>query len=1236
MPHLEPTYLRYIYDGLEKGDLHPDNAAALPDGITGLYEAAFEESKPARERQKLLETCAIWALLKKEVSAQFVAEILEVPTQEIVDFIATYSSWFTSPESGKYQLYHERLKVYLLQKLSEQEIAVLHDKLVIRLENAILEQKQDGFELYGLEFLSVHYFTTAMLTGDGKKLISISYDQNHWQRQIKLSKGFEWTKKGLKQVMNWASKFNDEEIIECGLQMVDLYRQEQNDAPQIVALVAEGDIDTALKRIETFGGNDKEGLQRKFILYMLCLMELTLLESKDKPFRKEAIEKILKHFDENIPVDHSILNWDDFFPSYLMFQIACVFANLELNYLIFYDRTDNWDKSWILENIFNCDKQLEVLISLKFNNSELILIVSVLTKHGKIKKALTYISKINQEIYRCEAITNIAYALKNQNKKSEGVLLIQNFLFNISNPSNLNILLKLYFPLIEFDMFKELKQIIMKISEFGSPKDKEELAVLMSKNRETEQAIALSRSINDLKGNQELASYYPNKYDSNEGSALMNIALEFVKQGKLSEAMDLAENINDEKFAKKYFTFSYQSAAQLKIVKELINQGKIEQSLIIANRILLELDKCSALINISEELLRNKNKAESLKILDECYKNTKSIMNNYGDRSNILLLISTQFYKHGQLEVSSKILKESVTYLNEIDNYYYKSSSLILMLNELIKLGNEKEVNIMIRDVLKYIYVHKNNDYIKKAIEQISILLLNVWSIEETLNFIFIHGQQEELNFLTKNIFQKLIINKKLNLTESTQITSSIFINTIKNNFTLKQNDRNHIILLNIALELKRQCRDEQYNYFLNESLNNIKKINNVKKFHYDYILLVNELKKLGDINNTTILLENLCELSLNNKDLLADYAVQFAEIGKINNAMIYAEKCIYNTEWSQSFHIANIARKRISLELAMQGKLEESLKYVELITDNLYHSNSLSYISTAFAKLGLVKEAASAMHKAHTCALDMSFDKEKSIALMVISSELTKQRRLEEAASAMQEALACARDISNYYEKCSVLKDISTELTKQMKLEDALACARSISYDIEKSRALKDISTELTKQMKLEDAGSIMQEALVCALGIRDNDYARSMAIKDISTEMAKDDNWELAESTVINISLINHRYSCWMAIAKNTFLEIGWEYALSKVHNFKNKETKNFYLKGLADNMNPLDCTKKTVLNSCRYYINDIISLEKILQQYALNQLFFENLPEEKIQRINRTLNIQWAIDIKNQLPN
>ena len=33
MKNVEPTYLRYIYDGVKKGNLTADNGAKLPEGL---------------------------------------------------------------------------------------------------------------------------------------------------------------------------------------------------------------------------------------------------------------------------------------------------------------------------------------------------------------------------------------------------------------------------------------------------------------------------------------------------------------------------------------------------------------------------------------------------------------------------------------------------------------------------------------------------------------------------------------------------------------------------------------------------------------------------------------------------------------------------------------------------------------------------------------------------------------------------------------------------------------------------------------------------------------------------------------------------------------------------------------------------------------------------------------------------------------------------------------------------
>ncbi len=242
MPHLEPTYLRYIYDGLVKGSIHPENAAELPEGLIGLYEEAFDERISVVERQKLLERFAIWALLKKEVSAAFVAEVLGETEDDIQEFISTYSAWFNSPESGKYQLYHERLKVYLLQKLSEGEIHELHEKIISRLERAIKEQKADEFEWYGLEFLDVHFSVSAIIKGD-LRLFKLGRNSDFEKRQVEISEGFEWPKSLYKKCIETATIYEKDNVIEWGVKLHLINQKEQKDWTLIQRHFDAGDID---------------------------------------------------------------------------------------------------------------------------------------------------------------------------------------------------------------------------------------------------------------------------------------------------------------------------------------------------------------------------------------------------------------------------------------------------------------------------------------------------------------------------------------------------------------------------------------------------------------------------------------------------------------------------------------------------------------------------------------------------------------------------------------------------------------------------------------------------------------------------------------------------------------------------------------------------------------------------------------------------------------------------------
>ena len=707
MPHLEPSYLRYIYDGLEKGDLHPDNAAALPEGMIGLYEAEFEENIPARERQKLLNTFAIWALLKKEVSAQFVAEILDVPTQKIVGFIATYSSWFTSPESGKYQLYHERLKVFLLQKLSEQEIARLHHKLIICVEQAINEQKEDEFDLYGLEFLSLHFFTTAMINGDGTKLIALSYNQNHWQRQLKLSKGFEWTKKGLKQVMTWASKFNDEEVIECGLQMVDLHHQEQNDAPQIVALVAEGDIEVALKRIEAFGGNDKEGLQRKFILIVLCLLELSGSNNV-----------------ENLNIQRLTLLFDFFGKLFLNKKIHDfileIFPKSKFNKLNKIYELNNFKHSLILEEFYlsfnNNDLEFFDLTNVfiigdpKNNDEKIIQSTASYCKNGNLLEGLKLSEKVTDEMLQVLLMLDIAieYFKINDLKKVKEIIIKS---LNISNKI-LEQNAKSYCLSDVVNVLAKLnsKNVNLKIDIFDVIESIGENEIRKLTINNCIQIYIASNNYYELK---KILLFHL-KFSSNSHFELENFT-EVILSLKQKEAMFCINNFNDS-FDK--------SIAMRKLAIKLLNDNFENEVLNIVNSISYEHEK----VTVLSAMLINYLKNNKIDLFKQTFAEAIIIANNIDDdywqeKAYYELFIElSKLYNYKKIkklifEIPSVYFK--ILILLETASIYNKKNSkrYFEIINLCLELTNEIHLNVYKQELISRILLNlAKNGQIDKAI----------------------------------------------------------------------------------------------------------------------------------------------------------------------------------------------------------------------------------------------------------------------------------------------------------------------------------------------------------------------------------------------------------------------------------------------------------------------------------------------------------------------------------------
>jgi hypothetical protein len=170
---IEPTYLRYIYDGLINNTIHLDNTSSLPNGFIGLYDEVFDNSLSVLDKQKNIRIFSIWALLKKEVTVFFVAKILNEEENYIVEFISKYSKWFNSPEPGKFVLYHELLIAYILQRISNKQIIEFH-QLICKQK----DDESDYLSLYKIDHqIFLGYFDSEYYELTKEVVSQIDYEQ---------------------------------------------------------------------------------------------------------------------------------------------------------------------------------------------------------------------------------------------------------------------------------------------------------------------------------------------------------------------------------------------------------------------------------------------------------------------------------------------------------------------------------------------------------------------------------------------------------------------------------------------------------------------------------------------------------------------------------------------------------------------------------------------------------------------------------------------------------------------------------------------------------------------------------------------------------------------------------------------------------------------------------------------------------------------------------------------------
>ena len=319
---IEPIYLRYVHDSLSKGSLNAENAAALPRGFIGLYEQEFAQKTPVSERKKVLNQLALWALFKGSVSANLAAAVLEIDEEQIKNLINRYSSWFNSPESGKYQLYHERLMVYLLQRVSRSEISKLQESLIKLLEYEIEKNNFNELFIYSLQFLSDHYYEESFFNENDNRLFTLTKRNDFWQMQHNVSFNYKWTQKMLSYSIDLANfrKHNstardkvlfEEQLIELADFQGIARVEELQGHKKLLSLFLKGEIDAALNSLSEWRKAVNElyfncGIafssgEFSVLCYFYLIYQIDESDLLDTHHKKTILSRLLEDFDNEMP-----------------------------------------------------------------------------------------------------------------------------------------------------------------------------------------------------------------------------------------------------------------------------------------------------------------------------------------------------------------------------------------------------------------------------------------------------------------------------------------------------------------------------------------------------------------------------------------------------------------------------------------------------------------------------------------------------------------------------------------------------------------------------------------------------------------------------------------------------------------------------------------------------------------------------------------------------------------------
>jgi NACHT domain len=683
-----PLYLKLLCNAIENGSIAPNDMQALPKEINSYYEAILSRYAADREDgAALLNGLYVFAAAKDPIAFSQLGDINRLDGATLHRISSTLREVLVENpltiEVLDYRLFHESLREYLTKNKSREVEEAVERIIDYCADWRQLEGSWD--QRYALQHMAGH-LSDSRKSERVEQLFVLLRDKSYAETQKKVLRSFDASNVLYRKALIKASEQKrTDDMLEAALSLVDLRYEEANEAPKIVEMVANGEIEIALQRIQTFGGNDEDGVRRKFILYMLCLMEMTLLESRDKPFALDTIRRLLQHLDENISTDDKILKWNGFFPSYIMFLMASRLVELGLDYRRMY-KDYIWEMEWIPEKGPYSDIELDILLESAdqkcpyWSKCEVLSMISTaMSDQGKIvesentiNKAIETARKIDDQWRREQTLHRISIELVKQGNLSKGLLVAH----EIRN---------------ELERNKAFHEISVELSEKGKLSEEHELAKLISDIGIQSDYITISAELAKkgmLEDALEKARKIREEWD--KPRAIGKISTALAKSGDKNESEKVMSEAIETSF--RIIDQDNKNSALEGISYELMIQGKASEAIDIALKISEESDKCRAIAILSTELAKQQNISDSGKAMFKLLE-TSSGTGGKNDINIIIHHICSDFAKNGMI---SKAL-ETTKFIN---NVYYKSKTMCSLSTEMSKLGKTKEADeLMVESV---------------------------------------------------------------------------------------------------------------------------------------------------------------------------------------------------------------------------------------------------------------------------------------------------------------------------------------------------------------------------------------------------------------------------------------------------------------------------------------------------------------------------------------------------------